>query len=239
MNVVSEQSTVRIFVVSKEKYPELFTASSALQDSILKMPKSVKKVREGDMQLGKMYVFGDHIHNAQRMCTYGATRYVAKNGVVGEYMKQYRKMIDMELPFDSAAMKATLDSIGVVPSVNMGGEDGVTHSLNASVDLMNPSHFDSNDFGIGVGTWFEQKPGDAEDWYFHLPNLVVVYKGVTYAGIVVQLCHGATITWDGTKIRHCSSLGRKDSNNHLFGFHTAHRSQTVDFFQRHNNIVDN
>ena len=82
-----------------------------------------------------------------------------------------------------------------------------------SKDLVNSCHLDSFDKSMSIAMWVEEKIGDANGWNFILPN--VTSDGEKGTGI--PLTHGKIITWDGTKILHCSSV-RDLLDNHVYGF---------------------
>jgi len=39
----------------------------------------------------------------------------------------------------------------------VGGDKGLTKSINCTVNLANLAHYDCNDEGVGVGVWFEKE----------------------------------------------------------------------------------
>lgn len=82
-----------------------------------------------------------------------------------------------------------------------------------SIDLANSAHYDVGDSAESVAVWTETRPGEAKNWYFILPN--VSHNGST--GLAVMLHHGVVISWDGTKIYHCTSKTNVGTNNHVFG----------------------
>jgi hypothetical protein len=43
--------------------------------------------------------------------------------------------------------------------------------MDASDNLVNASHYDTNDGSQGASIWTEDKPGSTRDWYFVLPNV--------------------------------------------------------------------
>ena len=47
----------------------------------------------------------------------------------------------------------------------------VSHSMDASDNLVNASHYDNNDGSQGAGIWTGDKHGSTKDWYFVLPNV--------------------------------------------------------------------
>lgn len=85
--------------------------------------------------------------------------------------------------------------------------------LMVSVNLANSPHYDSGDSAKSIAIWVEEKPGQAENWFFVLPN--VSHKGKQ--GLVVKLCHGVVISWDGREIYHCSSKATQGDGNKTYG----------------------
>ena len=89
-------------------------------------------------------------------------------------------------PRQLIAMRSAERSFGVLPGKkSMGGYRGVTASLDQSVDLANPSHFDPKDGSIAASIWTERIKKRAINWYFVLPNVQVQYNGVTYFGVII------------------------------------------------------
>ena len=82
-----------------------------------------------------------------------------------------------------------------------------------SVNLANAAHLDVDDTSVSVAMWLEERPGQATNWYFVLPNLS--YQGST--GVVVKLCHGTVIAWDAREIFHCTSKTIVGEDNRVFG----------------------
>jgi hypothetical protein len=88
------------------------------------------------------------------------------------------------------------------------------HSLDASVNLGNASHYDNCDIGYGVGIWVSKSGTDPDNWYFCLPNASVHGK----KGVAIRLRHGLMIKWNGTHIKHCTmDPGRISGDESLIG----------------------
>ena len=85
--------------------------------------------------------------------------------------------------------------------------------LMMSVNLGNSPHYDSGDTSKSIAIWVEEKPGQAANWYFVLPN--VSCKGSH--GVVIRLIHGVVISWDGREIFHCSSKAQPGEGNKVYG----------------------
>lgn len=85
--------------------------------------------------------------------------------------------------------------------------------LMISSNLANSAHYDTNDASLSVAVWVEEKPGLAKNWYFILPNVQCEGK----KGVVVKLCHGTAIAWDGRAIFHCTSKTNPGFGNKVYG----------------------
>ena len=93
-----------------------------------------------------------------------------------------------------------------------GGENGFVHRLIMSEDLGNASHIDLDET-MSVSVWVEKEPGQAKNWYFVMPNLQIDGS----LGVAIKLRHGLAVSWDGRKIRHCSSIPEPGEDNHVYG----------------------
>ena len=82
-----------------------------------------------------------------------------------------------------------------------------------SKNLGNASHYDYADDSVSFSVWAEEEPGLSRNWFFVMPSLS--YQGSK--GVLVQLSHGAAISWDGKKVRHCSSVTKMGENNNVYG----------------------
>ena len=104
-------------------------------------------------------------------------------------------------------MRRTLESFNELPPACLGGIDGLTKSINASINLANEAHYDCNDLGVGISIWMEQVQDHLTDSYFVLPNLLVTNnKKQTRSGVLIKLCNGYAISWDGALVKHCTLI---------------------------------
>jgi hypothetical protein len=97
----------------------------------------------------------------------------------------------------------------------MGGQDYyMGQQMFFTTDYTNSSHIDHNDETNTIAIWVEEKNNCAEDWNFIYPNLSIG----EYQGLVIKLQSGLMMTWDGSKIRHCSTVGKLNVlNHHVYG----------------------
>jgi len=82
-------------------------------------------------------------------------------------------------------------------------------------------------------------PTQKTDVCFIFPNLVVKDKNkCTYYGILVKLCDGCMISWDGVLLCHCTSIRKVSPNQYqskhekpsvgtFVSFHVAHNGDTL------------
>ena len=82
-----------------------------------------------------------------------------------------------------------------------------------SVNLANSPHYDNGDTSTSVAIWVEERPGQAKNWFFVLPN--VSCQGST--GLIIKLVHGVVISWDARAIYHCSSKACQGDANKTYG----------------------
>ena len=108
---------------------------------------------------------------------------------------------------------------GIAINKSTGG-DGSLHTFSISKDLGNASHVDSADESVGISTWVEEKPGQATNWYFILPNTTLLDN--PSRAVVIRLSHGLSIMWDGRVIHHCTSVTNTGIvKNHVYGNFTS------------------
>jgi hypothetical protein len=75
------------------------------------------------------------------------------------------------------------------------------------------------------------------NWYFVLPNLYGVdtchgYCRHQFAGVAIELTHGVAISWDGRRVRHCTSVFKHGHpNNHVYATFCAPKVRVLNFAQ--------
>ena len=110
-------------------------------------------------------------------------------------------------------LKRGLEKYDEKPPTCVGGDKGLTKSINATVNLANAAHYDVNDECVCAAIWFEKNKEVQTDVYFIFPNIVVVdSKGVSQNGLLVKIKDGCIISWDGSSLHHCTSIRMDPSN---------------------------
>jgi len=70
---------------------------------------------------------------------------------------------------ETTTIPKTLESFEELPPACLGGIDGLTKSINASVNFANAAHYDANDLGVGISVWIVKVPNHLMDSYSILP----------------------------------------------------------------------
>ena len=95
-----------------------------------------------------------------------------------------------------------------------GMNNSIVSEYLVSKDLINAAHYDTFDISMSIALWVEEIKGDAKGWKFILPNVTLDGE----KGTVIPLSHGKIISWDGTKIYHCSTVREQSDENNVYGF---------------------
>ena len=78
-----------------------------------------------------------------------------------------------------------------------------------SCDYSNECHVDTTDGSQAITIWHEHKPRknspQISNWYFLFPDIRVMVDGVAHKGLAIPLCHGAVISWEAQRMRHCTA----------------------------------
>lgn len=133
------------------------------------------------------------------------TAYLAENNLLGNINKHSAVFCQNNLHSVLPTIQHIEKQAGRTPSNWMGGIMSPSCSLAVSYNLCNSTHYDVSDGSIGYSVWVELIPGEAKNWYFILPNILIEYMGKTYNGLAIALSHGTCIAWDGRVIRHGTS----------------------------------
>ena len=123
---------------------------------------------------GAMYALGKHVHN------YGKKKpYMEYHGT---YWFQPQIHVPSELLQSLLSSCLHWETLGILHGLEgydeklpkcLGGDKGLTKSINILVNLTNPAHYDCNDDGIGIWVWFEKDKSLYTDVYFIMPNILV------------------------------------------------------------------
>jgi len=169
-----------------------------------------QKCKQADLPYGfdgGMYILGKHVHN------YGEEKPYM------EYHRTYwfepqicmlcellQSLLSSHFHWETLGKICGLEGYNEKPPKCLGGDKGLTKSINILVNLTNPVHYDGNDDGIGIGVWFEKDKTFCTELYFVMPNILVDDGGgVMQKGLVIKLKDGCVISY-GTNTCHYTSM---------------------------------
>ena len=105
---------------------------------------------------------------------------------------------------------------GIPPLDEMGGKDGPANMMIVTRNLGNSAHYDF-DRSESFIVWSEEVPGRADGWFFVFPDASINGS----KGVVVKMFHGLNLSYDGRKIRHCTSKTNVGKGNNVYGCFVA------------------
>jgi len=169
---------------------------------------------------GVMFALGKHVN--QYMAFKNYTKYSGIHHFephVTVILKCLAYQLTTKYHWETLGMRRTLECFDEKVPICVGGDEGLTKSVNCTVNLANLAHYDCNDKGVGIGAWLEKEKHLSTEMFFVMPNVMVIEKNEnglevkkTRSGLIVRLRDGCVISWDGTSIRHCTSI-RMDPKN--------------------------
>ena len=218
-------------VSTHTSYIRVRKATQDVADAIVAVGR-VKATRAGNARVrsgdgGKMFATGCRFRLLKQG---GVQAYVTKNtnGIVEllqrlntaaiEYLRgSFNELLSVFHRFETIRLQeGVVSETAITHSKN--DINFITPSMNFTVNLWNASHVDVNDGSYSVGIWASDDGTDVENWELILPNVSVVsidgqdVGGVTTQktdkvskGTRIRLFHGCAVSWEGTKIRHCTS----------------------------------
>ncbi len=181
---------------------------------------------------GSMYALGKHVYQYAPKESQPSSKYrtyAGTNDLQPEFAimtKSLSYLLSHYFHWETTTIQKMLESFDELPPACLGDMDGLTKSINASVNLANAAHYDANDLGVGISVWIEKVPNHLTDSYFVLPNLILWdNKEKTRYGLIIKLCDGCTILWDGSLLQHCTSIrilhGPSHSQSKLGDFYSV------------------
>ena len=206
INDTDEHSFVKIFYDMNENSNYL-RALNRLGESLRHCKENTNRSKNKDQ--GKMFIVGKGKKGNGSIGSYNLTK------STDEIVSAINEVIDIAK--DYYLELGLSDEINELDRRknhgNMGNEKCFVSSIVQSQNLVNAGHYDSDDTTVSIATWTESKKGMNNDWYLILPNTTRDGK----RGIAIKLHHGVTITWEGTKIFHCSTIGELDGETNVYG----------------------
>jgi len=112
---------------------------------------------------GSMYALGRHVYQypSKKVNCHQNTGHIGTNDLQPELAimtKSLTYLLSHYFHWETTTIQKLLESFDELPLTCLGGMDGLTKSINASVNLANATHYDANDLGVGISVWIEKVP---------------------------------------------------------------------------------
>jgi hypothetical protein len=149
-----------------------------IHDHASSLGSSLKKgavLRSNCGDWGKMHAIGSRVHfNKRRRIQFVASSGPAEQRKLRRAVRAAAQLLGMTIPAVLCVMQDVEDDSDILPQHGMAGDGAygrVSHSMDASDNLVNASHYDANDGSQGASIFTEDNPGSTKEWYFVLPNV--------------------------------------------------------------------
>ncbi len=144
------------------------------------VPKSEEECQRMDLLYGfdgVMYALGKHVNQYQAFKSYikdnGTQHFKPQLTVMSEYLV---RQLTTRYHWETLGMRKTLECFDEKPPKCVGGNKGLTKSMNCTGNLADLAHYDCNDEGVGNGVWFEKEKHLSTEVFFVMPNVMVIEK---------------------------------------------------------------
>jgi hypothetical protein len=117
--------------------------------------------------------------------------------------KRLARLVDVRAPEFCQSIRRHSDDFDFDDNL-LGGKNGLGLSVMCSENYGNSAHRDTGDFSDTLSTWILGEDDDPEldGHYFLFPNASIDGSD----GVAIKLFDGAVVVFDGTKLRHCTSV---------------------------------
>ncbi len=144
------------------------------------MPKSEDECQRVNLPYGfdgVMYAVGKHVNQYEAFKNYvkynGTHNFEPDVRVMSECLVQ---QLRSRYHWETLGMRRTLECFDEKVPLCVGGDKGLTKSINCTVNLANSAHYDCNDKGVGIGAWLEKEKHLSTEMFFVMPNVMVIGK---------------------------------------------------------------
>jgi hypothetical protein len=193
--------------------PDIGVGRNMLLDSIIALGRAVKVraanargVRVGDV--GSMHAMGIRSKSTNEVYK-GTLENGEKIKIASALMKDWMTDMMPDTLRDMLNADKDFPSSEILPCMPCGPGSRIMLSVN----LGNSAHYDVTDTSRSAAVWVEEKPGEASNWFFVLPNLT----NGGCKGVVIRLRHGVAISWDGKCVYHCTAVTKTGERNNVYG----------------------
>jgi len=202
-NLVDDQCTICIQrIVNSPKWDRCHEQCVALGSRLARcdsnmivpvhhIPKSKEECHRVNLPYrfdGVMYAIGKHINQYQAFKNYvkytGTHNFEPDVRVMSECLVQ---QLRIRYHWETLGTRRTLECFDEKVPVYVGGDKGLTKSINCTVNLANSTHYGCNNKGVGIGVWFEKEKHLSTEVFFVMPNVMIIERKMENGVEVMKL----------------------------------------------------
>ena len=204
---------------------------------------------------GPMHAFGLHVDTFDPIRS-DPVHYGGTHGLIHELTEFAALCIPVlksRFHSECLVMQRALHSFDEVSPTYLGGNNGISLSINISHNFANSSHYDSLDYGPSIVMWVMDNAAWTNcDQYLVFNNIVeTIDNKVVKEGVMIKISDGMIMSFQGNTLRHGTTIRRDSSTGELcpsgnvYGIHfglsmptlTALRRARIDQYIREMDLI--
>jgi len=169
---------------------------------------------------GPMYASGLHI-DSYNPSQQDPVHYVGMQDVVLEisnFSTLCLPLLKKWFPLECLVMQQALHSFDEVSPSYLGGNDGISLSINVSHNFANSSHYNSVDYRPSIVLWVMDDVASKNcDQYLVFNNIVqMVDEVATKHGVMIKISDGMLMSFQGDTLHHGTTICRQSSWKYIW-----------------------
>jgi len=159
---------------------------------------------------GPMYPFGMHIDAYKPNClepvNYSSTEEFSAE--ITAFATLCLPQLKQHFHMEYITMQQPLHSFDEVSPLYLGGDSGISLSINVSHNFANSSHYDSLDYGPSIVLWvLDNEASQNCDQYLIFNNIIeTVGSRQNKKGIMIKISDGMLMSFQGSSLQHGTTI---------------------------------
>jgi len=199
---------------------------------------------------GPMHLFGMHVDVFKPNCLY-PVHYSGTEELRSEIMAFATlclPQLKQRFHLECITLQRALHSFEEVSPMYLGGDSGISLSINISHNFANSSHYDSLDYGPSIVLWvMDNEASQKFDQYLTFNNIIeTVESRHNKKGVMIKISDGMLMSFQGSCLHHGTTIHRDSATGQLcpegniYGIHfglsllmlTSMRCKRIDQYMR-------
>ncbi len=259
---VSIQSSIRVQHISGDEYFNLRESAIPLGEKVLSLCGR-NSVRDKTTSInicsnfglphgfdGPMHPFGMHVDVFKPNCSdpvhYSHTEEFCAE--ITAFASLCLPQLQQHFHMEYITMQQALHSFDKVSPSYLGGDNGISLSINVSHNFSNSSHYDLLDYGPSIVLWvLDDKASQNCDQFLIFNNIIEAVGSIqNKKGVMIKISDGMLMSFQGSSLQHGTTIRRDSATGLLcpkgntYGIHfglslptlTSMRRKRIDQYMR-------